>query len=275
MMKIAALLLLSASADAATLKKQPVMKLRGGISGVDGQQVATIVAGISAANGVVMGLSPKKAGEMYGITASKWTDFFSQWSGYLMFGQALAALLAFGGMDFSKAMAWGMVPACVSAFQDFLNDRNVGEMGMNEMSRYMPPLVNIVLCLGLFGKLSFLDADMSLKVTAVWNGINGLFGYFANSAWLEQWGGSGPTVVDTGMSKLMATCLTGYAILAGAPSFLGKTPLEAFGLMMIGYFLSSIDGVFVSKSIADMGVEPAKPLFWAVLQAATGAAIFL
>merc|ERR1719473_1575821 len=210
MMKIAALLLLSASADAALIKKQPVMKLRGGISGVDGQQVATIVAGISAANGVVMGLSPKKAGEMYGITASKWTDFFSQWSGYLMFGQALAALLAFGGMDFSKAMAWGMVPACVSAFQDFLNDRNVGEMGMNEMSRYMPPLVNIVLCLGLF----------------------------ANSAWLEQWGGSGLTVVDTGMSKLMATCLTGYAILAGAPSFLGKTPLEAFGLMMIGYFLS-------------------------------------
>ena len=41
---------LFAFSDAAALNKQPVMKLRGGLAGVDANQVATVVAGRSAAS---------------------------------------------------------------------------------------------------------------------------------------------------------------------------------------------------------------------------------
>lgn len=59
--------LLAVSVDALVVKKEPVMKLRGGLAGIDANQVANVVMGLSAANAGVMALAPKKAGEMYGV----------------------------------------------------------------------------------------------------------------------------------------------------------------------------------------------------------------
>jgi hypothetical protein len=263
------------STHAAVLKKQPVMKLRGGISGVDATQVAKVVSGITAANGVVMSLAPTKAGEMYGVTETKWTNFFAQWAGIMMTGQALTALLALGGMSFTEAMGWGFLPSVIVSVQDFLNDRMVGELGMGDAARYMPPLINALLTAGLFGKLSFLDADMALKVSAAWMGLNGAFGYLATDKWLEGWGGKDLSAVEAGMGKLMAQCMLGGAVFGGASAFMDKSPLEAFGAMMALYFASSIDGIYISKTMDSMGVDANKGLFWAVLQAASAAAVFL
>ena len=55
---------LVASSTALHLKQQPVMKLRGGLAGLDADQVSKVVMGISAANAGVMALAPTKAGEM-------------------------------------------------------------------------------------------------------------------------------------------------------------------------------------------------------------------
>jgi hypothetical protein len=64
---------LAASSDALELKKQPVMKLRGGLGGIDANQVANVVMVVSGANAGVMSLAPKKAGDMYGVASTKWT----------------------------------------------------------------------------------------------------------------------------------------------------------------------------------------------------------
>ncbi|EOD19198.1 hypothetical protein EMIHUDRAFT_458781 [Emiliania huxleyi CCMP1516] len=92
---------------------KPLLKLRGGLGGIDAGQVATIVQGISAANAGVMSLAPKKAGEMYGVALTKWTEFFAQWSGIIMFGQVLTAYLHAGGMALPEALAWGLLPSCL------------------------------------------------------------------------------------------------------------------------------------------------------------------
>lgn len=265
---------LTATTEALMVKKEPVMKLRGGLAGIDANQVATGVMAISAANAGVMSLAPTKAGEMYGVAETKWTTFFAQWAGIIMFGQTMTAFLAAGGMSVPEAMGWGFVPSCVVALQDLLNDRMIGEMGMGAPAKFMPPLINIILTLGGLGKIPGLDPTMAVKMTAVWMGLNGVFGYFATDAWLDGWGGKGLTAVDKGMGKLMASTMVGSCIYLAASTFFGKSNLESFGLMMGAYALSSIDGVYISKTMDAMGVEPSKALFWAVIQAVACATIF-
>lgn len=254
---------------------KPLLKLRGGLGGIDAGQVATIVQGISAANAGVMSLAPKKAGEMYGVALTKWTEFFAQWSGIIMFGQVLTAYLHAGGMALPEALAWGFLPSCVASVQDFLNDRMVGEMGMGEAAKYAPPLVNFALTLGAFGKVPNLAPELAAKAAAVWMAANGLFGYFSTAAWLEGWGGKGLSAVESGMGKLMASTMCGGAVYIAASAFRGKTALECFGAMMGMYALTSLDGLYLSKTTEAMGVDPPKVLFWAAIQAFTAAAVFL
>jgi len=273
---IATLSLLAVS-DAATLaqpKPSPLLKLRGGLGGIDAEKVVTIVTGINAANAGVMALAPEKAGEMYGVQETKMTTFFAQWSGLIMFGQALAMYLALNGNSLAEGFGWGMVPALVASIQDFLNDRMVGSLGMSPAAKYMPSLVNLLLTLGLLGKLSFLDADMAMKVSTVWMGANGLFGYLATDAWMEGWGGKVSGAAETGMAKLMASTMIAGAAFSGASVFMGKSVIESFGAMMAVYLLTSIDGNYISKTIPEMGVDTNKGLFWMIVQAVTVAVIF-
>merc|ERR1719198_2648259 len=99
-------------------------------------------------------------------------------------------------MALPEALAWGFLPSCVASVQDFLNDRMVGEMGMGEAAKYAPPLVNLALTLGAFGKVPNLAPELAAKAAAVWMAANGLFGYFSTAAWLEGWGAS-PTTHGT------------------------------------------------------------------------------
>lgn len=227
-MQVRFLAALLAVADAASLvqPKPSLLKLRGGLGGIDAEKVATIVTGLNAANAGVMALAPEKAGEMYGISESKMSSFFAQWSGLIMFGQALAVYLALGGKSLAEGMGWGMVPICVASIQDFLNDRMVGSLGMSAAAKYMPAVVNLLFTLGLLGKLSFMDADMTMKVSTVWMGANGLFGYLATDAWMGGWGGKVSGAAETGMAKLMASTMIGGAVLSGASAFMGKSALE-------------------------------------------------
>jgi len=262
-------------ASAIELKPKPaLLKLRGGLGGIDANAVATAVSILNQANGAVMSLAPEKAGEMYGVPESKMTTFFAQWSGLMMFAQSFGVYLALGGKSLAEGLAWGFIPSCVASVQDFLNDRMVGSLGMSQAAKYMPAIVNILLTLGLFGKLSFMDADMTMKVLTGWMGANGLFGYLATDAWMEGWGGSVSGAAETGMAKLMASCMMGGAALTGASAFMGKSAVESFGMAMGVYALTQIDSIYISKSIQAMGVDPNKGLFWLVVQLATVAVIF-
>jgi hypothetical protein len=193
-----------------------------------------------------------------------------------MFGQTLTAYLTLvHGMDMARALAWGFIPSLIASFQDFLNDRMVGEMGMSDAAKFMPMLVNVFMTCGLFGKVPGVEAELVKKIAAAWMGANGLYGYFATDAWLENWGGKGLTAVDAGMARLMAQTMIGSAAYIAAHVFGGKSDLEAFGVMMAVYAAGSIDFSFISKTADAMGVDSSKSLFWAAIQLFTAAAIFL
>jgi len=275
-MKYTALALgMLAVTDAIEVKPKPaLLKLRGGLGGIDATQVASAVSVLNMANAGVMSLAPEKAGEMYGVAETKMTTFFAQWSGLTMFAQALAVYLALGGKSLAEGLGWGFVPSCVASVQDFLNDRMVGSLGMSQAAKYMPALVNVLLTLGLLGKLSFMDADLTMKVITGWFGANGLFGYLATDAWMEGWGGSVSGPAETGMAKLMASTMIAGAALTGASAFMGKSTLESFGVAMGVYALTQIDSLYISKSVEAMGVDTNKGLFWLVIQLATVAVIF-
>lgn len=275
-MKYTALALgMLAVTDAIEAKPKPaLLKLRGGLGGIDATQVGTAVSVLNMANAGVMSLAPEKAGEMYGVAETKMTSFFAQWSGLMMFAQSLAVYLALGGKSLAEGLGWGFVPSCVASVQDFLNDRMVGSLGMSQAAKYMPALVNVLLTLGLLGKLSFMDADLTMKVVTGWMGANGLFGYLATDAWMEGWGGSVSGAAETGMAKLMASTMIAGAALTGASAFMGKSALESFGVAMGVYALTQIDSLYISKSLEAMGVDTNKGLFWLVIQLATVAVIF-
>jgi len=279
-MKVTALALgMLVATDAASLVKPrhspSLLKLRGGLGGIDANQVATASSVLVGVNGAVMSLAPELAGEMYGVAETKMTTFFAQWSGLMMLCQALAVYLALGGATLAEGLAWGMVPATVTSIQDFLNDRMVGKLGMSAAAKYMPTLINTLLMLGLFGKLSFMDTAMTMKVSSVWMGANGLAGYFATDAWMEGWGGKVSGAAETGMAKFMASCMMGGAMLGGASAFMGKSVLESWGLATAVYFATAIDSNYISKTTPEMGADPNKSLFWIAVQVATMAAIFL
>merc|ERR1712072_667381 len=153
---------------------------------------------------------------------------FIAYAGSNMLSIAIASILALGGMDFTTAVAWGFVPQCVLNVQDFLNDK-MTKIGFGKMAKFMPTAVSLLLTAGLFGKLSFLDTAMALKVTAGWSAINGLAGYFATADFLKAWEGPSMTVVETAIAKFFCSTLLMGGVFAGSVAFLDSDVLTAIG----------------------------------------------
>ena len=75
---------------------------------------------------------------MYGIqNPSALTSQFAEWSGGAMLMIAIASILSLGGMDFTKALAWGSVPTLVQNVQGLLKD-SASKLGFGVMAKFMP-----------------------------------------------------------------------------------------------------------------------------------------
>ena len=91
---------LALGSEAAMLKKPTpaVMKLRGGLAGLDPTQVATAATYLSAVNAGIMSLAPEKAAEMYGMKdPSPVTVQMAEWAGGMMLMIAITSLMAIVG----------------------------------------------------------------------------------------------------------------------------------------------------------------------------------
>ena len=251
----------------------PVLKLRGGLGGLDGNQVATYASWVLAANSAVMTLAPEKAVEMYGVKASsQMMTQFIEYAGNTMLGIAIASILALGGMDFATAVAWGCVPFCVFNVQDVLND-SMTKLGFGKMAKFMPTIVSLVLTAGLFGKLSFLDSAMALKIFAGWNAINGLGGYFATADFMKAWEGPTMTAVETVMAKFMCGTFLVTGIFCGSVAFQDADTLTAIAYAWAGFLATQIDGMFISKDSETMGADKNPQYAWMIIQALVAGSI--
>merc|ERR1719174_1138104 len=126
MIRALTLLALGATAQAATLvkstKAQPVLKLRGGLGGVDAGMVAKVGAGLTLANGAYCGLAPKPASEAYGLADADFNIIQMIKSlGYTCVSLALLAFLVINGTPVGTAIAWAQVPWIVLGLDNVWN----------------------------------------------------------------------------------------------------------------------------------------------------------
>ena len=251
----------------------PVLKLRGGLAGLDGNQVATYASWLLAANSAVMTLAPEKAVEMYGVKSSSMVvSQFVEYAGSSMLSIAIASILALGGMDFATAVAWGFVPQCVLNVQGFLNEK-MTKMGFGQAAKFMPTIVSLVLTAGLFGKLSFLDTAMALKVTAGWSAINGLGGYFATADFMKAWEGPTMTPVETAMAKFFCGTLIMGGVFAGSVAFLDSDVLTAIGHTWAASLATQLDANFISKTTEIIGADKNPQYAWMAVMAVVAGSI--
>jgi hypothetical protein len=251
----------------------PVLKLRGGLAGLDGNQVATYASWLLAANSAVMTLAPEKAVEMYGVKSSSLVvSQFVEYAGSSMLSIAIASILALGGMDFTTAVAWGFVPQCVLNVQGFLNEK-MTKMGFGQAAKFMPTIVSLVLTAGLFGKLSFLDTAMALKITAGWSAINGLGGYFATADFMKAWEGPTMTPVETAMAKFFCGTLIMGGVFAGSVAFLDSDVLTAIGHTWAASLATQLDANFISKTTEIIGADKNPQYAWMAVMAVVAGSI--
>ena len=251
----------------------PVLKLRGGLAGLDGNQVATYASWLLAANSAVMTLAPEKAVEMYGVKSSSLVvSQFVEYAGSSMLSIAIASILALGGMDFATAVAWGFVPQCVLNVQDFLNDK-MTKMGFGQAAKFMPTIVSLVLTAGLFGKLSFLDTAMALKIAAGWSAINGLGGYFATADFMKAWEGPTMSPVETAIAKFFCSTLLMGGIFCGSVAFLDSDVLTAIGHTWAASLATQLDANFISKTTEIIGADKNPQYAWMAIQALVAGSI--
>jgi hypothetical protein len=204
----------------------PVLKLRGGLGGLDANQVANGASYLYAINAGVMALAPEKAAEMYGIqNPSALTSQFAEWAGGAMLMVAIASILSLGGsMDFATALGWGSLPSLVQNVQGMLKG-TAGKLGFGQAAKFMPTLVSAVLTAGLFGK--GLETALAMKITAAWMGLNGAACYLITGPFMKAWEAPAMTVVEESMAKFFGGVMATAGVFTASVAFLEKDPLTA------------------------------------------------
>jgi hypothetical protein len=248
---------------------KPILDLRGGLGGVDGDTVAKAVTAITGVNAGVMTLAPGKAAEMYGIVdPSPLVSWFCEVAGAQMLMGAIAAWLLLGGGDVSTAFAWGSVPALVQGVQMLLNG-STEKLGFGTMAQYMPIAVNAFFTAALFGKVGFCGPDLALKIFAGWGLFNGVAGYFATEPFMKGWEAPLNTDVEKAMAKFFCGVLACTSVMPAALAFKGATTLEAIAYSYGAFALTQADGLYISKTQDTIGADKNAGLFWLVVQVAT------
>ena len=266
---------LALGSEAAMLKKPTpaVMKLRGGLAGLDPTQVATAAAYLSAVNAGVMSLAPEKAAEMYGIKdPSPVMVQMAEWTGGIMLMIAITSLMAIGGGDFTNALAWGSVPSLIQNVQGLLKG-TAGKLGFGTAAQYMPALVSAVLTAGLFGKAGPLDSALALKITAGWQLANGLGCYFVTEPFMGAWEGPAMTSVELAFAKFFGSVMACSGVFVSSVAFLETDTLTAIGYTWAAFLATGLDGLFISKTIEKMGADPTGGYVWSAIQAVVAGAI--
>jgi len=261
--QIQLVLTLSAVVDAAVLK-QPVLRLRGGLGGVDAAQVASYAISLQAINGGMVALSPKKASEVYEMEFSDADNVLAEMIGTVCLGIAMALAYTKAGKAVATAVGYGMIPSWIYALKGVLNDDGA-KFGQDGPIKYLNLIVSSVVTYTLL-KGGPLDKDMTMKVFAGWNALNGLGMYFATDKLMDAWG-AGSAQVNKSLLKGFGSFLTTFAVMLYM-LVTGKDAVQTLGVTTLVALAAQIDGNFISK---DAPGSANMQMFWMVVNAAVAA----
>ena len=244
-----------------------MLKLRGGLLDLDPNTVAKTVTGLTAVNSAVMYLSPTKAAEMYGlVNPSPLICWFAEVAGGVFLQAVISSWLAIvNGMDYGTAVAWGGIPGLVQAYRDLLNG-STEKLGFGTMAQYMPTVINTLITAALFGKLSFLDAGLALKIWAGWGLFNGVAGYLMPAQFMKGWEAPLKDDKEEAMAKFFCGVLACTSVQIAAVALFDKSVVEGLAYSYAAFGLTQVDGLYITKQSETLGVDKNAGNFWLVVQ---------
>ncbi len=220
-----------AVANAAVLKApsaKAALKLRGGLGGVDPEQVAKGLTLLVGAQSVMSVADQGKVCEMYEMADTGVTQFFIGNGGALMLGTAWSAWKMLNGGDAAASVAEGLIASILYNLKDLSSD-TTGSLGWGQAPKYMPLAVNVLFYAGLTGRLDFLSAGDSMKYMSWWLLANGVMMYFAPDKAMEMWQASysgKAAAAENAMTKMFGSWIAGTGAFVYALND-GKSAVEA------------------------------------------------
>ena len=267
-----ALLLIAATASAGAFKPAaaPVLRLRGGLGGVDTTTAAKALSYLTSANAGYMALAPKEAAGMYGMSdPTPMQEWMLENCGWMMVTQMIISWCSLNGVGYLTATGYSYLPWVILGVQNVLTKRAT-TVGAPEWTQMFFTALNAFFFYSL--TQNAFNAPTVAKVAAGWNALNGLFAYAAPKTFGSNWGLAEMDDMTANIFKFFGACLVSTGVLAGGLA-MGKDFTTSLGYTWAVYMLSAIDSNFISKTIDEMGLDKGPQYFWLAIQVAAVAVL--
>jgi len=253
-----------------TASMQPVLKLRGGLAGIDAGTAASVGMGLIAANGVFTGLAPGPASEAYGVKDASYTlQQMVKSVGYTQVATAIFAFMILNGAPLPAALAWSQIPWLLLILDNLFNDVPT-KMGMPVAGQYLLLAIN-----SATAYCGFTDTNMAIVAPAIagWQALNGLIFALMPGKGAEAWGMAADEKVTLMMKNFGYTLTMGAALLYFVHE--GVAASTAVGYAFLIMMASLVDMTFIAGFFEKMGAEKTPAYIWGAIQAGVAATTLL
>lgn len=271
-MMITKLFLLSAYADAlrvadVRVQAKPVMKLRGGIAGVDPTVLAKTFYTLAIANVAFVTMAPEKAAKkICDIDVSPIGAVVVENIGVQFACGIIMALCALNGVDVGKAVAWGMVPNIYTKTRDCINGKYTS-LGLPLSPMYSMLAFNTALAAvsyhnsGIAGN----KGTLAMLAIATLNALTGIVMYAAPHAAVHVQGMGTVTATESieGLVRYEGGAFLSNAVFVASLA-LGKSAVDSIAYAIS---LQMVAGPLTAFFVSDLFPEEKKGLIlaWAAL----------
>jgi hypothetical protein len=241
---------------------QPALRLRGGLAGVDGAQVAKYAGMLLLANGAYCNLAPEPACKAYGMEKPSYDIMQMVKSlGAVNLASGVLALCVLNGVDTNQAIGWASLPWLVLTLDSIFN--GAGEkMGQPAFAQ---PLLLAITSATMYCAFTNTNMPLAATLNSAWCLLNGLGAALTPTALASAWGMKGDAAFE-GMLKNFGYQLAGYGVVQYFIAN-GGDSVKALGYGWVAALLSMIDMNFITKSVDALGVKKEALMGWGVIQA--------
>lgn len=264
-----ALLLLASLGSAAALRAKtspneravrPVLALRGGLGGVEGQAVAVVSACVTGAHSVYCGLAPEAACRAYGMPRPNFAVAqLVRACGCTGWSSIVLILSLMYGVSTNQAIAWALLPLAILTLDNILN-KNGQQMGQ---PAYAQPLLLGITLVTMY--CAFLNVGMPFAafINAGWAMLNGAAAVIAPVTTARAWG-LGGDMRFIAMFKNLGWNLSAYAVLLYLVAN-GEDVVTAVGYYWAVNGMGLIEQKLLSGSFDYLGVDDGPLFVWVFL----------
>jgi hypothetical protein len=245
-----------------------VLKLRGGLAGVDTNTVATAATCITGLNAVYCALAPEPAAEAYGVKGASFNvvQMIKALGNTNLMVVVLAACLL-KGVDTNTAIAWSQLPWIIGCLDAIFN--GTGEkMGQPAFAQ---PLLLAISAATMYCGFTGTNMPLAGQLNAGWGLLNGVGAALVPDKLASAWGMSGDSAFNAMMKNfgfaLCSASVLAYCVASGQPF------IQSLGYAWAVLLVGLVDQKFVSKTFDDIGGDDGPLYAWMAISAAVTAGL--